>query len=56
MEMVLEIDNLLDAIDREIGLLSQVTREMSLDLDTLGTQDLAHWLGSWEPFDLFEEA
>ena len=55
MELVRDIDNLLDAIDKEISLLNQVTTRMNLDLDTRGTQDMARWLDKWEPFLALED-
>ena len=50
MEVVLEIESLLDAIDREISLLDRVTTSMSFDLDSSATHDMTRWLGSWDPF------
>ena len=55
MELVRDIDNLLDAIDKEISLLNQVTKRMNLDLDSHATQDMARWLDKWEPFLLLED-
>ena len=52
--LVEEIDRLLDAIDRELDLLSKVALDMTADLDTRGTQDMARWLGKWDPFDGIE--
>jgi hypothetical protein len=54
MELIAEIDSLLTAIDQEISLLNRVTTEMSVDLDTRGTQDMVRWLDRWEPFPRME--
>ena len=54
MELITEIDTLLAAIDQEISLLARVTTEMSVDLDTRGTQDMVRWLDKWEPFPQME--
>jgi hypothetical protein len=53
MNLATEIDVLLDAIDREISLLDRVTLEMSKDLDTQGTHEMARILSAWEPFQDF---
>lgn len=50
MEYVKEIDKLLDAIDREIELLHQVTLRINSESDTEASQDMVRLLGGWEPF------
>jgi hypothetical protein len=54
MELIAEIDTLLSAIDKEISLLTRVTTEMNMDLDTRATQDMVRWLDKWEPIPQFD--
>ena len=51
MRLVEEIDELLDAIEKEIELLDRVTVQFHQDLDTQATQDMTRWLSSWKPFE-----
>ena len=54
MNIAAEIDTLFDEIDRELSLLDRLTVQMSCDLDTRGTQDMARLLSSWELFQDLE--
>lgn len=50
MQLAHEINDILDAIDQEIDLLSKVALEASSELDTRATQDMTRMLNGWDPF------